>query len=263
MNSLFSVSNNNANNNFFSSMLGASSGSASSILSDWSMIKNGTYYKLAKAYYGKNGAVSDSQSTGIKSQDKTVSKTENKAEKTALTTAKGNADALKKAADTLMATGKNAVFNKKTVTNAETGKTTEQYDTDGIYKAVKNFVDSYNDVVKNTIDSDTVSVLRKTMNMVGATKTNANLLEKMGIKIKEDNTLTIDEETFKKTDMVITKSLFNGSFSFADRIGQYAEDINTLASNALRSMDKGTTYRASGAYASNASSVGSMYDSNF
>lgn len=255
MNGLFSVPGSNADNNLFNSMMGTSNGAASSILSDWSMIKNGTYYKLAKAYYGKNTAVA--QSDASKS-----SKTANTAEKTALTKAKGNADALKKAADALTATGKTSVFNKKTVTDKETGETSEQYDTDGIYKAVKSFVDSYNSVVKDTIDCDTVSVLRKTMNMVGAAKSNSNLLEKMGIRIKEDNTLEIDEETFKKTDMVIVKSLFNGSFSMADRIGQYASDINTLASNTMSSMDKGT-YRASGSYAANASTVGSMYDSNF
>ena len=259
MNSLFSVSNNNANNNLFSSMFGSSSDSGSSILSDWSMIKNGTYYKLAKAYYGKNTSVS--QSTGVKSRDKKI-KSENAAEKTALTTAKGNASALKKAADALKTTDKSSVFNKKTITNAETGETSEQYDTDGIYKAVKSYIDSYNEVVKNTIDSDTVSVLRKTMNMAGATKSNANMLEKMGITIKADNTLEINEDTFKKTDMIMVKSLFNGSYSLSDRVGQYAEDINTLASNTLKSIDKGT-YKASGSYASNALSVGSMYDSNF
>lgn len=250
MNGLFSVSNNNSNNNLFSSMFGTSSstGVSSSILSDWAMIKKGTYYKLAKAYYAKNTANSES--------------TETKSEKSALSTAKGNANSLKSAADALKTTGSSSVFNKKTVTNEETGETSEQYDTDGIYKAVKSFVDSYNSVVEKTIDSDTVSVLRKTLNMVNATKANENLLNKMGIKIKENNTLELDEDTFKKADMITVKSLFNGTNSLADRISQTAGELNTLAANALSSMDK-STYKASGSYATNALSVGSMYDSIF
>ena len=249
MNSLFSVSNNNSNN-LFRSMFGTSSGTglSSNLLSDWSMIKNGTYYKLAKSYYAKNTATSESAQI--------------KSEKSALSVAKGNASALKTAADALKTTGTASVFNKKTVTDEKTGAASSQYDTEGIYKAVKSFVDSYNQVVEKNIDSDTVSVLRKTLNMVNVTKSNQSLLSQVGITMKDDNTLALDEDAFKKADMTVAKSLFNGSGSFADRISQSAGELNTLAGNALSSIDRGT-YKASGSFATSALSVGSMYDSIF
>lgn len=258
MNSIFGVSGSNSSSNWFSSMLGGSSNSStsstmfsSSLLSDWSMIKNGTYYKLAKQYYGQG--TTDKKDSAEKSA-------ENKTEKVALTTAKGNADALKKAADTLMSTDeKKSVFNLKEVTDEETGVTTKQYDTDAIYKAVKGLVDSYNEVVKDTIESDTVSVLRKTLNMVNNTKANSKMLEKMGITIKADNTLEIDEEKFKKADMGMVKSLFNGTNSLSDRISRSAGDIVSLSTNALKNMGKGT-YSGSGSYNAMASSVGTSYD---
>ena len=258
MNSIFGVSGNNSSSNWFSSMLGGSSSSSSSstmfsssLLSDWSMIKNGTYYKLAKQYYGNNTA--DKKDSATESADK-------KAEKIALTTAKGNATALQKAADALVTKDeKKSVFNQKEVTNEETGITTKQYDTDAIYKAVKGLVDSYNEVVKNNIESDTVSVLRKTLNMVNNTKANSKMLEKMGITIKADNTLEIDEETFKKADMGMVKSLFNGTNSLADRISRSAQDIVSLSTNALKNMGSGT-YSGSGSYNAMASSVGTSYD---
>ncbi len=259
MNSIFGLSGNNQSNNWFSSMLGggssaSSSGVAGSLFSDWSMIKNGTYYKLAKAYYGKDSKTSSKDSSVKESA-------EEKAEKTALTTAKSNADSLKKAADVLMKTDASSVFNMKEVTDKETGITKKEYDTDAIYKAVKNYVDSYNKVVEDTIDSDTVSVLRKTLNMVNNTKANTKLLEKMGITINEDNTLKLDEETFKKSNMLNVKSLFNGYNSLSDRVGSAAGDIVSLSTNVLKGMAKGT-YSSSGNYNTMASSVGSSYENS-
>lgn len=251
MNSLFSLSSStNTTTNFFNSMLGTSSSTSSSfsmnsLLTDYAMIKNGTYYKLAKAYYAKQTSESS---------------TSEAAEKTALTNVKGNGSSLATAAAALKTTGSNSVFNKKAVTDEETGTTTQEYDTDAIYQAVKNYVDSYNDVIKNTIDSDTVSVLRKTLSMVNNTNANESLLNKIGITVKEDNTLEIDEEAFKKSDMTIVKSLFNGTNSLSDRIGQRAEELTNLASNALKSIEKGT-YTSNGYYSSVSTSVGSFYDS--
>ncbi len=245
------VSSSTSTTDLFSSLLGTSSSSSSSssslssLLSDYAMIKNGTYYKLAKAYYASQSSTDSSDETS---------------EKTALTTAKANAASLQTAAEALKATGSSSVFNTTTVTDEETGKKTEEYDVDAIYEAVKNYVDSYNEVVENTIDSDTVSVLRKTLSMVNTTSVNSNLLSQIGITINEDNTLTLDEETFKSADMTNVKSLFNGSNSLADRMAQKAEELTNLASNAIESINKGT-YSASGSYSSSSSSVGSLYDS--
>ncbi len=250
MNNLFSISNRNSSYDLYNSMSKSSSGFGLStgLLSDWSMIKRGTYYKLAKSYYAKNTAASQ--------------RTAQNTERVSLTSAKGNSAALKEAASVLSKTGSSSVFHTDTVVDDATGKTSQAYDTDGIYKAVKNFVDSYNDVVKNTIDSDTVSVLRKTLNMTNTTKANAGMLEKIGITVKSDNTLSIDEDVFKKADMKQVQSAFEGTGSYAGRIMVQADELGRLASNAISSIDRGT-YKASGSYAVNALSVGSMYDSIF
>ncbi len=252
MYNIFSMSSAGNSNNWFQSMLGSKSSKqsgtssflTSTMLTDRTMIQSGTYKKLMQAYYDKTG---------------TTYSSENQPEKDALSKTKGNAKTLQTAADVLRTTGKDSLFVKKTVADEESGNTTSEYDVESIYGAVKNYVSSYNDVIDETIESDNIPVLRKTLNMVNTTKVNERLLNQIGISIESDNTLKIDEETFKKADMTNVKSVFNGTNSLADRIGSQATDLSKLANNALVSLDN-RTYTANGSYTSAASMIGSMYD---
>lgn len=252
MYNIFSISSASNSSSWFNNMLGnktskqsgATSFLTSNLLTDYSMVKNGTYKKLMQSYYEKMG---------------TTYSSENQPEKEALTKAKGNATSLQNAADALQTTGVDSVFLKKTVTDKETGKSTNEYDVNAIYNAVKDYVNNYNDVIDETIESENVPVLRKTLSMVNTTKSNQSLLNRVGISISSDNTLKIDETAFKKADMTDVKSLFNGTNSLADRISSQASDLNRLASNALSSLEKGT-YSSAGKYTSVDSMIGSMYD---
>ena len=129
----------------FSSLNGGKStgiGGGSYSLADYASIKNGSYGKLMKAYYGKNKtALSDAASATKKTNSKTA---------TADTTSENaslqkSANALVKSAESLLKTGKDSVFKEKDITiKDENGveKTTKGYDTDAIYKAVSAFADA-------------------------------------------------------------------------------------------------------------------------
>ena len=211
-------------------------------VSDYAMIKNGSYGKLMKAYYAKQDADKLSQ-YGDSSQS--------------LTLMRSSADALKKSADAL---GDASLYEKKKFTrkDEETGEEieVEDYDWDAITKAVKTFVDDYNSVVEQAGNSETKNVLRNAAWMTSITEKAGNLLSKVGITVGKGNKLEFDEEALKKKtaigesgielDNISTlKSIFTGYGSFGSQISQKATAISNAAAR-TKGVDK--TYNKNGAY---------------
>ncbi len=234
----------------FSSLSTSSSSSSSSSLSiDYTTlnsIKNGSYKKLLNAYYNKTDSTdSDSSST---SSTKTASAT-----KTNAVSVRDNAADL---TDSVSALNKSSLWAKVKKTD-EDGKTTEEYDTDAIYKAVKSYVDNYNTMVSSTGNSSDNGVLRSAATAVSTTKANKDLLSQIGISIGTDNKLTIDEEKFKSSEMTTAKSLFYGSGSYGKSIQSNASMIYGSAVSQVAKLSGSNTYSSSGTY-----SYVSSYDYN-
>ncbi len=211
-------------------------------VSDYAMIKNGSYGKLVKAYYAR-------QDADKLSQFGDSSKT--------LTLMRSSADSLKKSAEAL---GDVSLYEKKKFRkkDEETGEEieVENYDWDAITKAVKTFVDDYNSVVEQAGNSETKNVLRNAAWMTGITEKAGNLLSKAGITVGKGNKLELDVEKLKgkttlgetgiELDNISTlKSLFTGYGSFASQIAQKASAISSAAAR-TKGVDK--TYNKNGAY---------------
>lgn len=250
----------------FSSMSSSSTNRYSSLFSctdmlginysDYSSIKSGSYHKLLKAYYSLDDTEeSKSSTTTVKKNSLTTSITKDSATKLADVEAK--AEKLNDAADTLLTVGTKSLFKETAKTDAE-GNTTIGYDTDKIYQAVKNFADQYNSLI-DTADSSSVSKISTTASsMVNYTKQNESVLSSIGISIDaETNEMKVDEEAFKNADMSITKSLFNGTGSYAYQVAVKASMIDYYAQN---EASKANTYSSTGSYSDNYSS-GSIWDS--
>ncbi len=218
-------------------------------VSDYAMIKNGSYGKLMKSYYAKQDADKLSQ-TGDSTKR--------------LTLMRSSADSLKKSAEAL---GDASLYEKKKFKkkDEETGEEieVEDYDWDAITKAVKSFVDDYNAVVEQAGNSETKNVLRNAAWMTGITEKAGNLLSKVGITVGKGNKLEFDEEALKKKttlgksnielDNISTlKSLFTGYGSFADQIAQKASAISSAAAR-TKGVDK--TYNKQGAYSDTVSKL--------
>ena len=201
--------------------------------SDYATIQNGSYTKLMKAYYTKeaSGDSSSSSVSATTSTSKDSSKTED----------------LKKASETLRTNGDKSLFTKKQTTDKD-GNVSYEYDTDKIYKAVSDFVDSYNKMLKEGGDSNTNSILRSTKSMVNLTKANSNMLSKVGITIGTDNKLSIDETAFKKADMNTVKSLFHTTGGFGYQTSVQAGMIESYAKS---EAEKANTYNKSVMYTYN------------
>ena len=208
--------------------------------SDYATIQNGSYTKLMKAYYTKEASDSSSSSvSATTSTSKDSSKT--------LANIESAAEDLKKASETLRTNGDKSLFTKKQTTDKD-GKVSYEYDTDKIYKAVSDFVDSYNKMLKEGGDSNTNSILRSTKSMVNLTKANSNMLSSVGITIGTDNKLSVDETAFKKADMNTVKSLFHTTGGFGYQTSVQAGMIESYAKS---EAEKANTYNKSGLYTYN------------
>jgi flagellar capping protein FliD len=184
-----------------------------------------------KAYYTKeaSGDSSSSSVSATTSTSKDSSKT--------LANIESAAEDLKKASETLRTNGDKSLFTKKQTTDKD-GNVSYEYDTDKIYKAVSDFVDSYNKMLKEGGDSNTNSILRSTKSMVNLTKANSNMLSKVGITIGTDNKLSIDETAwrFVLSRMMIMRDLLIKSVEnlcrrpeiLCLRMEKYSEDIKGL-----------------------------------
>lgn len=209
----------NNNANMFNSMFGTTATGGSSVLGDYAMIQSGAYKKLLNKYYSED---SKTESTGS-----TEDTAEQKAEKTALMTAKTAASDLK---DAVNALGK-----------AEgTGE-------DRLEKA-KSFVKAYNTFLDSTEDVENTKVLQKTLWMISDVKANDKLLEDAGIKIGADNKLTLDEEKFKAAGENVLDTLFVGRNSLLGKVESKTFDIVNRASEAVTKLKGGSVYTDKGDY---------------
>lgn len=108
------------------------------------------------------------------------------------------------------------------------------YDTEKISEIVKNFVSDYNDVVKNTTKVENVNSLQRSKYLMNETSVNSSLLKKVGITVKEDNTLSFDADKFSKANFTDIKSIFAGHNSYASKISNQANQINRIVNNEIR-----------------------------
>ena len=218
-------------NQDYSFLFGATqsaSTSGSFSLTDYMSIKNGSYGKLVKAYYAKQDA--DTLSSSKDSvQNSTILKT--------------GADALKKSAEAL---ANDSLWEKKKITKKDekTGEETEveDYDWEAITKAVKSFVEDYNDLIEKSGESNSKDVLRNAVWLTGITESNKNVLSKIGISIGKANKMELDEEALKKADIGTFKTLFMGHNSFASKVSM---KVNSISQAAARSSG---TYKSNGTY---------------
>lgn len=252
--SYFGLSDISSVNTLFSSLGGSSSKSGnvstgSSILADYASIRSGSYHKLLRAYYNKDkeavtDAVKNSKTSTATAKDSTKQ----------LARMESAGEALKESADALITQGTKNVFRQETV-KAEDGTTTTKYNVEAIYKKVNAFIEDYNNLVEETADSNTSSIARTSAQMISLTSTYEKQLEKIGITVNKDDTLSIDKDTFLEADMTRVKNLFNGTGSYGYNVGVKASMVDYYAQY---EASKANTYGSRGYYNYNYS-----YGSNY
>ena len=228
------------NTNFLNNYFGNSSSSNTSSgvnmysginLSDYAFIRNGTYSKMMNQYY--TTFESDEDVSGDKVD-----------ESKSLSLVKGASQSLYKSATNL--TSVSLYMIKK----GEDGN--ETYDYDAIYEKVNDFVKSYNSMLDSFDNVENTSLLRKGISMVDSTAANAKMLEKVGITIKEDNTLSLDKDKLKEAKISDLTTMFTGFGSYASKVANKASQMNSLAAVNLSVMSRknASAYTGYGTYTS-------------
>lgn len=88
------------------------------------------------------------------------------------------------------------------------GNDTNKYDVDKIYSTAKSFVNNYNRMFESNKSSSNSGVIANLEYINEKTSKNKDSLKQFGINIDDNGKLTIDEDTFKKSDMSKVHSFF-------------------------------------------------------
>lgn len=191
----------------YSSLLGSSGTgdamNASTLLSDYASIKNGSYGKMLKSYYSKAAE----EEEGATSKDGSKTKEKDPA----------SASAARKFYQTA---------------SAMNGLDYSADNLDELYDKVSGFVKDYNSLITNASKSKNASVKAQADALDSYTYQNYKLFAKIGITMNSDRTLSIDEDTFKKvnertgaTNVPTLRTLFKGFGSYADKATDRASKI--------------------------------------
>lgn len=235
-----SINNVSVQNLFGSYYVGSNSDSTGlsslySSLSDYASIRSGSYNKLLTAYY----KTADSDSSSLYSDTiSSITSVEGTADKK-ITTVKASADTFKSSAMELA--------------ESELFKNVESV-TDDIVSAVSDFVSDYNSLIEDADSADNSSISDNVSYMTNQTGAYSNSLEKIGITINEDNTLSVDKDKLKVADISDVEAVFSGRSSYA-----YSMAISaTSVSSAAQVANYSSLYSAGGTY--NSSYYNSSYD---
>ena len=173
------------------------------------MIQSGVYKKALKAYYKTQTANSD---------EETISGSGQADSNNNLSLVKAASAELNKAASNLQ------------------NKDDSTVKAEDLVDDVKDFVSSYNSTLSGTKNLNSYSILQTAVWTTEQMNISEGLLNKVGISIKEDNSLSLDEEKFKSAKSSDLKALFSGSGSLMSQIAQKAstmaiQSVNQLAVN--------------------------------
>lgn len=200
---------------------------ASINLSDYNSIKTGVYGKMLKEYYKKD----DTDTKDTTSKNDSTGKVDSTSSKQ-LKEVQTQANELRDSATALMQKGSKSVFKDD--------------DMSKVYSAVSDFVKDYNSVIEKGQESGSKSLIRNAEGLVDLAGDYEEELKKMGITIGKDNTLSIDKDTFMKTDIENVKNLFNGQNSFA-----YLASLRavSMGNTAYSESNQSSLYTGNGTYA--------------
>lgn len=104
----------------------------------------------------------------------------------------------------------------------------KKMDSDTFASSVKSFADDYNNAVKTINSSENYSAINNGSNLIKAVRSYSGALEKAGITVNEDNSLSVDEKTLRENEDY-AKSLFNGNYSFGGSVMKKASELQTAA----------------------------------
>ncbi len=213
-------------------------------LSDYASIKNGSYAKLMKTYYGtaqSSSAAASKKSSSGNILDKILDEKKNpKVSKEAQEANANLTTGLSSLKSSVAALQKDGTY-----TDTANGKSAA----DKVVSAMKAFVSDYNNVVSAAKNSTLANKTAYVANMMNSTATNADKLAEIGVSINGNGTLELNEAKLKEAGASKVQDLFSSDniMSYGSMIASRLRFAGAAAStNTADNKDTETT-AASGA----------------
>ncbi|MCM1182188.1 MAG: hypothetical protein NC337_02305 [Roseburia sp.] len=212
----------------------SSSNNLYSLFSERNSIKNGTYKKLLKSYFGSVGQTSDGTTSTKKSRSSNNVLDKLLKEKMYPTVSKEAQEANSKLTSSLgsLKSSLSTLQSDSTYQDTENGSTAA----DKVVSAVKSYVTNYNDVVTSSKSSTLNNKTAYVANMMSATAKSADQLAEIGVTRKQDGTLQLDETKLKSADISTVQKLFS-----ADNIQSYGSTVASRVKFAGGSVSTGSS----------------------
>lgn len=190
---------------FFQGLSGGSSLGNLNYLSDYAMLKNGSYGKLLKAYYGTTGSRSTSASETKTSSGSVLDRILE--EKKHPVVSKETQEANEKLTTLIpgMKSAVSALQNDKTYTDADGVSASTK-----VAAAMKDYVAQYNELVSTAKNSTLLNKTAHVAGMMQVTASRADQLAQIGVTVNGDGTLQLDEAALKQVDTAKVQELFAG-----------------------------------------------------
>ena len=185
-------------------------------LSDYASIKNGSYAKLMKSYYGTVQNSSTASTSQKYSSNSVLEKIleEKKNPKVSKDTQESNAKLSTGLAS--LSGSVSALQSDKTYTDTADGQSAA----DKVVSAMKAYVKDYNSVVSAAKGSTLTGKTSYVANMMRSTAANADKLSEIGVSINSDGTIELNESKLKAADLSKVQELFS-----ADNIMSYGSTV--------------------------------------
>ena len=156
------------------------------------------------------------------------------------------ADKLTEASDAFLQEGDKSLFAKKETDSDKTK----------IYDGIKNFLDKYNDNLKELSNvSGVMNDFYREM-MVDVAGAEKDRLKDIGISFAKDGTASVDMDKLKKSDIQSLEQLFGNKSEFINKVKFISTRISNNAETNIKSFSN--TYSGKGSFRS--TSINSKYD---
>ena len=222
---------------------GLSSGGMGNLnfLSDYASIRNGSYGKLMKAYYGAGQASSTSSNGTSRSSYNILEKMEQEKRNPKVSKDVQEANSSLTSGLSTLKNSIAALQNDSTYTDTDNGRSAA----DKVVSAVKAFVTDYNKVVTAAKGSTLTSQTAYVANMMSATSASADMLAEIGIKVNAKGTLDLNEAKLKEADISKVQEMFSAEdvMSYGSRLASrvhFAGSASTSGTDKTTGTDTGT-----------------------
>lgn len=220
----------------FGSFFGGSSGGLSSLYSDYNAIRNGSYKKLMRSYYGGNSASKyGSSKSGSKGGKNVLDRILEEKKNPTVSKSVSEANSALNAGISGLKSSLSALQNENTYSDKDgvaiSDKTTN---------ALKDYVKNYNSAVTASKKSTNSGMTDNVAMMMKTTSANKDSLAAVGITINHDGTLTLSEKAAKDAKPSAVKDLFSSENrqSYGSTVSMYINGAGYYASSSNTNTKK-------------------------